>query len=222
MILLIGNEKGGAGKTTIAVNLAAQFAIAGRDVMRVDTDRQESASIWATTRAMGRADRGEPIDMVCVAKTGKVGYDIDRLRAKCDVLIVDAGGQDSSELRQSMAVCDQMLIPVRPSQFDTWSLGKMATLLKDVEDRIGEKIPARVLLNAVSTNPAVREAAELRALLASDYAESFGVMAVQIGERIAYRRATRDGLCVAELTKQYADVNAVEEMRKLQAEVLDV
>ena len=49
MIVLIGGEKGGTGKTTIATNLAALRAMAGRDVLLVDTDPQGSASYWTTS-----------------------------------------------------------------------------------------------------------------------------------------------------------------------------
>lgn len=222
MIVLIGNEKGGPGKTTVAVNLSALCAMAGRETILVDTDRQESASTWATTRAMTRSDKKLPVDLTCVTKTGRVGYDLDKLRAKYEIVIVDAGGKDSGELRQAMVVCDTMVIPVRPSQFDTWSLNKMGLLIQDVEERISIKIPTKVLLNAVSSNPGVKEADELRTLLSGEYASSFGLMTAQLTERIAYRRAAREGLCVAELVKPYADPVAVEEMKRLYMELFNV
>lgn len=220
-IILVGGEKGGTSKTTTAVNLAALCALAGKDVLLVDTDRQESASTWAATRAMTRAEQDLPPDMTCVAKTGKVGYDLEQLSHKYDVVIVDSGGRDSIELRQAMAVCDFMLILTRPSQFDTWSLDKMAMLLKDVEERVGAKIPAKVLLAAASTNPAVKEAEELRALLASDYADDFGTMFANTTDRIAYRRAARNGMSVMELPRNQQDQTAMEEVQRLYKEVFD-
>ena len=220
-IILVGGEKGGTSKTTTAVNLAALCALAGKDVLLVDTDRQESASTWAATRAMTRAEQGLGPDMTCVAKTGKVGYDLEQLSHKYDVVIVDSGGRDSIELRQSMAVCDFMLILSRPSQFDTWSLDKMALLLKDVEEKVGAKINAKVLLSAASSNPVVKEADELRALLASDYAEDFGTMISQTTDRIAYRRAARNGLSVMELPRNQLDQTAMDEVQRLYKEVFD-
>ena len=67
MIVLIGGEKGGTGKTTIATNLAALRALAGRDVLLVDTDPQGSASYWASSRD----EDGIKPRVACIQKFGK-------------------------------------------------------------------------------------------------------------------------------------------------------
>lgn len=219
MIYLIGSEKGGTGKTTLATHLAAMCALAGKEVLLVDTDKQESATFWANTRAAMRAEQKQTTDITCVTKTGKVGHDIARLAEKFDVVIVDAGGRDSVELRQAMAVCDYMLIPVRPSQYDIWSLNHMATLTQEVAEKVGAKINAHVVLNSCSTHRSVKEADEVRELLIADYANDFHVLNTQVGERIAIRRAARDGLCVSELDKAHADNKAKDEMQQLYQEI---
>lgn len=216
MILLVGVEKGGTGKSTVAVNLAAMRASQGKEVLLVDTDAQESATIWASARSENGV---EPI-VTCVSLRGKVGFDLAKLSTKFDTVIVDAGGRDSVELRQSMAVCNKMVMPFRPSQFDTWSLDKMASLLKDIQERTGERVNAHALLNAVSSNPSVKEAEELRAVLA-EYADIFPTMACSLSDRIAFRRAAREGLAVNELKKEHLDVKAVSELEKLYQEIFD-
>lgn len=221
MIVLVGNEKGGTGKTTVAANLAAMCAYAGKETLLVDTDRQESAADWAETRAMTRAEQGLAPDLTCVNKIGKVGFDLEQLRSKFDVIVVDAGGRDSVELRQAMAVCDVMVIPIRPSQFDTWSVGKMAKLIQEVEEKVGEKISAKVVLNAVSTNPSVREAEEVRGYLTSDFHGVFDVLNTQIGDRISFRRAARDGMSVVDLSRSAADQAAVDEMSRVFKEIFN-
>lgn len=195
MLILVGSEKGGTGKTTVAVNLATLCALAGHDTLLVDTDKQESATIWASLRS----EREGTTPVPCVSKTGKVGYDLAKLKPKFARIIVDAGGRDSLELRQTMAICDRMIIPVRPSQFDTWSLDRMLQLIRDIEERTGEKVDARLLMNAVSPNPSVTEAVEFREAL-KDYGEELPIMKGQIAERIAFRRAAREGLSVVELS----------------------
>ncbi len=68
MIILIGGEKGGTGKTTLATSLAANRALAGRDVLLIDTDTQGSASYWAQSRGESEA---RPRRVACVQKFGK-------------------------------------------------------------------------------------------------------------------------------------------------------
>lgn len=214
MIVLIANEKGGVGKTTIAVNLAAMCRRAGHDVLLVDTDRQESAGTWA---AMRHEDDFKPT-VTCVSKTGKVGRDLVELAQKYPIVVVDAGGRDSLEMRQALAVCDFCVIPIKPAQFDVWSLSRMGALLRDLWDRMDRRVNAFAVVNGASPNPAVRETGEVREALA-DYSALFPVMATVITERIAFRRASRDGLGVVELPTSHSDAKATAEMSSLYEEV---
>jgi len=66
-IVLFGGEKGGTGKTTLATNMAAMLALKGRDVLLLDTDRQGTASFWATIREDTEIEPRIP----CVQKFGK-------------------------------------------------------------------------------------------------------------------------------------------------------
>jgi chromosome partitioning protein len=215
-IYLFGQEKGGVGKTSLAANIAAMRTLAGQEVLFVDTDRQESASIWAAARF--EYAKARPV--TCIKKTGRLGRDIAELGMKYETVIIDAGGRDAQELRQSMAICDRMIIPIRPSQFDTWALTKMAQLVHEIQDMTGDKINASVLLNAVPTNPSIREAEEMRTAL-EGYADLFPTLPFQIMERIAFRRSARDGLSVVELTGRDRDPKANEEMGKLYEEIFN-
>lgn len=217
MIVLIANEKGGVGKTTLAVNLAAMCRLAGYEVLLVDTDRQESASTWA---AMRHENDIKPT-IACVTKTGKVGRDLVELGQKYDFVIVDAGGRDSLEMRQTLAVCDTCLIPIKPAQFDVWSLSRMAALLRDVAEKMDRRVNAVAFINGASPNPTVRETQEVKDALV-DYADLFPVITPVITERIAFRKASRDGLGVIELSTGQADAKANLEMIALYKEVFGV
>lgn len=89
MMLLVGGEKGGTGKTTLAVNLASMRACHGRDVLLVDTDPQGSASYWAQTRV----DDGRLARVSSVQKFGKgLVAALKDLSLRYEDVIVDAGG----------------------------------------------------------------------------------------------------------------------------------
>lgn len=215
MLYLVANEKGGVGKTTLAVNLAVMAAMAGRDVLLVDTDKQASADAWAAVRHEAGAS---PV-VTCVTKVGKVGADLANLKQKFDVVVVDAGGRDSLEMRQALAVCDMAIIPIRPAQFDLWSLSRMASLIAEIEERIDGRVNARAVINGASPNPAVREADEIREALV-EYEDAFPLLKALTTERIAYRKAARGGLGVIELQGATADPKARAEMLALFREIM--
>jgi chromosome partitioning protein len=206
-IYLIGNEKGGVGKTTLAFNLAIMRVKAGKPVLLVDTDKQSSSSMWATLRA----EAGHQPPLLTVEKRGKmIGYDLAQLRMNYEI-IVDAGGSDSVELRQAIAVADRWVIPVRAGQLDLFSMAKMAQLQIDVEDRVGRGPDALVVLNAV--NSSTREGLEARELLADN--PKMPVWSGQLADRVALRRAVMMGCGLMELTGKDASPAANAEMGKL-------
>ena len=217
MISLIGGEKGGTGKTTLATNLAAQRAAAGRDVLLVDTDRQGSASFWGAVRDEA-IESGAPLPPVpCVQVFGKgAARQIGDLSGRYDDVIVDAGGRDSVELRSAMVVADRLFVPVQASQFDVWTLEQMDGLVAQAQ-AINPALRAAVVFNRASTHPRVREAEEARGFVADfeslDYAE------VIVRDRIAYRRAASEGRGVGEMTEP--DAKAVAEMARWYAAVYD-
>ena len=216
MLLLLANEKGGVGKTTIAVNIAAMCVLAGKEVLLIDTDRQESASAWAGVRH----ESGHVPAVTCLAKTGKVGYDLVKLKDKFDVIVVDAGGRDSIEMRQAMAVCDLALIPIKPAQFDVWSLSRMSQLVDDIKEQTGAPVNARAFINGASSNPSVRETAEVKEAL-KDYVEQFPTLESVITERIVFRKAAREGQGVLELPSSLSDPKANLELMALYKEIFN-
>lgn len=210
-IILVGGEKGGTGKTTLAVNLAALRALQGRDVLLIDTDVQASASYWAQSR-----DEAQTRPRIaCIQKFGKgLPTEVRDLARRYQDLIIDAGGRDSVELRSSLVVAERVFIPIQPSQFDIWTLGRMDDLVRTAQG-FNAELRASVVISRASTNPSVNEAAEARTLLA-DF-EHLRLANAIIRDRIAYRKAARDGLSVDELKP--GDPKAIEEMRALFREV---
>ena len=207
MIILVGGEKGGTGKTTQATNLAQMRASAGYDVLLVDSDKQESASSWAGLRE----EIGTEPAITTVQKVGKnITRDLLDLAKRYDDLIIDAGGRDSVELRAAMVAADKLFIPVQASQFDVWTLGNMSELV-DQAQALNPKLQAYVVLNRASTNPVVSEVDEARELF-NDF-ENLIFSGVILRDRIAFRKASAGGLGVNELRP--VDTKAQDEISQL-------
>ena len=190
MIVLIGGEKGGPGKTTIATNIAAMRTIDMGDVLLVDTDKQPTSSYWCSMRE----DKGIRPRVASIQKYDKaVRTEISELNKKFLDIIIDAGGRDSPELRGALLVCDKAIFPLRPSQFDLWTLGRLNSLV-EVALEINEKLKAYVVINQSSPNPAVREAEEMKEFLAEF--DNIKLLNSVICERIVFRRAALNGMGV--------------------------
>ena len=210
-IILIGGEKGGTGKTTLATNLATLRALAGHEVLLVDADIQASASFWSRVRD----EAGIEPKVACVQIIGKeLQTKILDLTSHHQDIVIDAGGRNSIELRAGLVIAERVFIPTQPSQFDVWTLVDMDEMVQKAQ-RFNRKLEAWIVINRGSCNPAVTEGAEAQELIA-DF-RHLHLANIILRERIAYRKAARDGLCVAEL--QPPDPKAVEEMQALYARV---
>ena len=213
MIVLIGGEKGGTGKTTIATNLAALRALAGRDVLLVDTDLQGSASYWTSSRD----EDGIKPRVACIQKFGKgLQGEVQDLAGRYQDIIIDAGGRDSVELRAGLVVAHKAFVPIQASQFDIWTLGRMDDLVVSAEG-FNPDLRAWVVISRAHTNPSVTETRETEEIL-SDF-EHLRIASTVVRDRIAYRKAARDGRSVAELKP--VDPKATSEMNTFYAEVFD-
>lgn len=198
MIIVIGGEKGGTGKTTIAVNLAVVLSGAGFFVALIDTDKQLSASIFCEIRD----ENGIIPHITCFQKYGKnLPQDVLNLAQKCDIIIVDAGGRDNLELRYSAGIADVLIIPSNPSQFDLWTLPRMEFIVKQARI-VNSNLKAYFLLNKTSTNPLNTDANEAMKVIA-EY-EDFKIFNTRLHERVSYQRSVRDGRSITEFSDEKA------------------
>ena len=217
MILLIGSEKGGTGKSTVASNLAAMMAGDGYDVLLVDTDTQASVSDWAAIR-----NNNEGLSrLTTVQKTGKVHADIARLKDKYDHIVIDAGGRDSTELRSSLLAADVCYMPITPSTYDLWTVPRFYTLLDDAR-LINDRLTAYVLVNQASTHAMVNDHRDIERFLADEDYDSFGLANAVLKFRNAYKTAATRGKSVMELKSNgKSDEKAKTEMTNLYKEVMN-
>jgi chromosome partitioning protein len=213
MIILIGGEKGGTGKTTLATNIAAMRTLEGHDVLLIDSDPQGSANYWA----QNRDELAIKPRVACVQKFGKsLAMEVKDLAQRYHDIILDAGGRDSVELRSALVVVDRVYIPVQPSQFDVWTLNSMNTLVETAKG-FNPNLQAKVVISRASTNPSVQESEETRKLLA-DF-PNLEPLELIIRDRIAYRKAAKEGLAVTELKPKEPKAN--DEMTALYKEIFN-
>jgi len=176
------SQKGGAGKTTLALNLAVAAHAAGRVALVFDTDPQATASQWAAWRA----DRPpEVIDSPPPRLAAKVSAASGQ---GAEFIVIDTPPHADSAARAAVEIADLVLIPCRPSAFDLAAIQTTAKLVQLL------RRPAFVVFTAGAPNaPRVYiEAGELVA--------SYGTPAcpVIVPDRAAYRHASAQGLSVLE------------------------
>lgn len=197
--LAILAQKGGAGKTTVSVHLAAAAAAAGRRVAIFDADPQKSASNW-------RARRDDEIaagaDLAPIAVHAGTPDARQLAAAGVELAIIDGAPRLDGIAPALARLADLILVPVRCSILD---LDAVAATVRIIQ---AAGRPAVFVLNAAPTNTA-RPAAETRAAL-----EPLGVplCPVELGHRIAYSDALNGGAAVTEFdpkSKAAAEVAAL-------------
>jgi chromosome partitioning protein len=214
MIVLIGGEKGGTGKTTLATNLAVMRILDKGDVLLIDADPQPNASYWCASR-----DQNKIIPRVpSVQKTGKnTQADIRALKGKFQDIIIDTGGRDSIELRASLLVADMAIVPLRPSQFDLWTLAKINNLIGEVK-QFNENLDVMICLNLSPTNHMIKETNDAKDFFNSSEFEYISLTKSIISERIAFRKVAIAGMTVHEAK---IDTKAENELDALYGEIFN-
>jgi len=210
MIVLIGSQKGGCGKSTTAVNICAELARNGRDVVLVDADRQCTAANWAMDRSAN-----ETLPTVhCVQKYENIRETLQDLGKRYEYVVVDAAGRDSRELRTGMTAAHVLLVPFRPSQPDLDTLPNLQEIITQAKD-LNPDLVVYGLLTMAPTNPVVHEADEAREYL-QDYPE-IRLLETIIRDRKIYRDAMSEGMGVVEM----GNPKATEEIRSLMKEIFN-
>ncbi|MDH3265065.1 MAG: ParA family protein [Paracoccaceae bacterium] len=175
-VIALAQQKGGSGKTTIAVNLAVAYLRKGQSVALIDSDPQGSLGRWF----MARRARGEPGLAFSTASAWGVSYECEKLRQDFDWVIVDTPPKVDADLRPALRESDLVIVPVAMSQVDLWATEAVLELARR------ERRPALVVMNRaragtrlqgeVAAGMEALEAAAARATLGNRvvYAETLG------------------------------------------------
>ena len=204
-ILSFLNQKGGVGKSTLSINVAACLSILGQKVLLIDADKQATASTWASLRPESQ------FEVVSMAREN-MARDVIKLAAGYDFTVIDGPPQAETISRSCIVASDLVVVPIEPGGASRWSSDLTIRQLTDAQELkptlqcgfvVSRKIGGTVL------------GRDTRAMAADAGIPTF---ATEIEQRIAYAEALTMGKTIFEWA---ANGPAVREIQALTHELLD-
>lgn len=203
MILTIAQQKGGAGKTTLAAQLAGCWAARGRRVAVVDIDDQGSLARWAGWRAERSPNR--PAVTMRALSGWRLDGELAGLGREHDVVIVDTPPEAENDARRAVRAADLVLVPVQPNPFDVGATRPTLELVRAERRRV------LLVLNRVA--PRARLA---QAMIDAVTELGAPVAATRFANRTGFAASLLDGLAVSETEPRSA---AAQELEALADEI---
>lgn len=209
-VVVVANQKGGVGKSTIACNLAVCAVNDNKRVLLIDADPQGSSLAFRATRGTD--------DLKAVSITQPtIHKDIGDFE-NFDLIVIDAGGRDNTLFRSAVTAASKgiLLVPVLPSAYDIWATEDTFKILK--EARVYVDINAYAVFNQVIQNTVVKkEAADVLAELTAE--SNIKLLDTLLYSRVDYKQSISKGLGVTEYQPKG---KAAEEMNSLFDEIKNI
>lgn len=186
-VIALLNEKGGAGKSTLSINLATALHRQRRKVVLIDADPQGTARDW-------REASPEGSDLPPVVALDRPELLLSSLKTfAADILIIDTPAKAERMSANVVRVAQTILIPVQPSAADVWASAAAVKLIQSKID-VGGSVQAGFVATRVS--PQTKLSKEI---MAGDWNEyGFPILDTALGNRVAYAQSLSDGVSVFE------------------------
>ena len=202
MIIAVLNQKGGVGKTTLAVNLAASLTYNEKKVLLIDADPQGSSLDWAAAR------EGEPLFPVVGLPRATIHKEIGLMRGDYDFIIIDGPPRVTDLARSAIMAADVVLIPIQPSPYDIWAAEEVIKLIEEAKV-FKEKIKCAFVVNRKIANTAIgRDVGD--ALVAY----SIPTFKTTIAQRVVFAEAAAQGKAVFEVASDNAASAEIDALKK--------
>ena len=205
-VITISQQKGGTGKTTLAIHLAMGFIkFYNLKVAVVDTDPQGSLGQWFMIRSENNI-QNENLNFKTASLWG-AKYESVNLKKDHDIVIIDTPPKIESDARPSIEASDLVLIPMTPSHVDFWATEAIIEIAKKANKKI-----------MIQINRANQRSKQI--IKTNDYIKSLNVPAVDtiIGNRQIYASSMGEGKTAIEKQRKG---NAVDEIKKLTEQILE-
>jgi len=199
-IITIAQQKGGAGKTTIAAHLATAFSQKGKRVVAIDIDPQGSFTRWHQIREEKYGEDYTGMKFLTISGW-RLPSELDSIKRNADVIIIDSPPHTQTETKTAIRAADLVIIPAQPSPTDLWATQETISLASS------ERVPHRVLMNRIVP----------RSRLTKEISEEFPVRCeTALCNRVSFASSMYFGQTVTEFSPSSP---ASQEIRKLVDEV---
>ena len=210
MVITFANQKGGVGKTTLGIHVAAELSRRGQRVKVIDLDPQHSALDWAEAR--DGADLPPLFEIEGYPKPTLHKHIAAKL-AGFDVLVIDVPPQNGDLSRSALLAADLVVIPIQPSPYDVWAARETVKLIQEAIV-FKEALKSVFAINRAITGTAISR--DVRAALA-EYTP-IPTLTATVAQRVAFAESAARGQVVQELAE---DSPATREIVALVNELLE-